>query len=228
MAGSVGERSREAKFGLLLLGLLLLLLVGPLIRQYGWWGSPLLLEAVFGTSAILFIISLTRNVRVFLHELIPALLIVMFAVLAVLFRQDIYRTLMLVSALVFCSIAINYSSRAVFLSGAVDLNKIVGSVCVYMLLVVTWAIFYEFLELVSPGSFSGLSDTTDLSRFNEFAYFSLVTITTLGYGDITPNSLLAGIVAGLQATVGVFYTAVLVASLVGDFMARREQLEGRE
>ena len=94
---------------------------------------------------------------------------------------------------------------------------------IYLLLVVAWAIVYDFLELLTPGSFAGLSAMSELSRFDEFSYFSLVTITTLGYGDITPENLLAGITAGLQATAGVFYTAVLVASLVGDFMAHREE-----
>jgi voltage-gated potassium channel len=219
-----GQQNREVNFRLLFLGLLLLLAGGPVIRQYDWWDNPLLLEVIFATSSLLFITSLARDLRVFVLGLIPASLTIIFSVLAVLLGNDIFRYLMLIAALAFCVVAIKYAARDVFLSGAVDLNKIVGSVCIYLLLVVAWAIVYDFLELASPGSFAGLSAVSELSRFDEFAYFSLVTITTLGYGDITPENLVAGITAGLQATVGVFYTAVLVASLVGDFMARHGQV----
>jgi len=58
--------------------------------------------------------------------------------------------------------------------------------------------------------------------FHRFVYFSLVTLTTLGYGDIAPATPLAGILATLEAVVGVFYIAILVAALVGDFMATRK------
>ncbi len=226
--GNADRQVKDVKFNLLLLGLLILLTGGPLIRHFDWWNNPLLMEVVFGTSALLFVTSLTRDMRVFILGLIPALLTVLFAVLALLLEADLFRYLMLLAAFSFSVVAIKYSIREVFLSGAVDFNKIVGSVCIYLLLVVAWAIVYDFLELVSPGSFSGLAATTELSRFDEFTYFSLVTITTLGYGDITPNNLVAGVTAGLQATTGVFYTAILVASLVGDFMARRGQVQNRD
>ena len=113
-----------------------------------------------------------------------------------------------------------YGIRDVFMATAVDLNKIAGSVCIYLLVAIVWAILYEFLELWTPGSFSGLTASPGAPRFDEFLYFSLVTITTLGYGDTTPATPLAGTLAALEAVIGVFYTTVLVASLVGDFLAR--------
>ncbi|MEP5323550.1 ion channel, partial [Marinobacter alexandrii] len=197
-------------FNLLFLGLLILLLGGPFIHQYGGWSNSLLLELIFGTASLLFLLSFAKDLRVFVLGLIPASLTVVFSILAVVFDKDVFRYSMQISAFAFCLFAIRYSALEVFLSGAVDLNKIIGSICIYLLLVVAWAIVYDFLELVTPGSFAGLSETTDLSRFDEFSYFSLVTITTLGYGDITPENSVAGITAGLQATAGVFYSAVLV------------------
>jgi len=118
--------------------------------------------------------------------------------------------------------AVRYSAQAVFVAGAVNFNKVMGSICIYLLLVICWAITYEFLQLLTPGSFNGLDQAIQGSQFDEFVYFSLVTITTLGYGDITPGNLVAGFFAGMEALVGVFYIAILVASLVGDFMAHRE------
>ena len=219
------NRARQSvNFTLLFVGLLLLLLGGPVIRHYGWWDNSLLMEVMFGAASLLFILSLAKDLRIFMLGLIPASLTVVFAVMGVVSGQEVFRLLMQVAAFAFCIVAIKYSLLEVFFSGDVDLNKLVGSVCIYLLLVVAWAIVYHSLELLTPGSFVGLSATTDLSRFDEFTYFSLVTITTLGYGDITPENLIAGIIAGLQATAGVFYTAVLVASLVGDFLSRRGQV----
>lgn len=214
---------KEVNFKLLLAGLFLLILAGPILREYAGWQDPLLIKVVFGSASILFVTSLTHDLRVFLLALIPALAMLLFAVLAVALGEPVFQYLMLAAALTFCMVATKYASEEVFLSGAVNLNKIIGSVCIFLLLVVSWAIVYEFLELVSPGSFTGLPTDTGTSKFDEFTYFSLVTITTLGYGDISPDKLVSGVAAGMEALVGVFYIAVLVASLVGDFMSRREQ-----
>jgi len=213
---------REVNFKLLLSGLLILMLSGPVLQEYTSLDNPELLEIIFGSSILLFVASLAGNVRAFWVGLILAVIALLCAILAVLLNLTIFRYLMQGAGLVFCITAVRYSAREVFLAGAVDLNKIIGSVCIYLLLVVSWAILYDFLELLTPGSFTGLSPGEGVSRLDEFVYFSLVTITTLGYGDTTPTNLVAGFFAGIEALVGVFYIAILVASLVGDFMSRNK------
>ena len=108
------------------------------------------------------------------------------------------------------------------MAGAVDLNKIVGAVCIFLLFAFVWAVLYQFLEALIPGSFNGMTSGPEQDHFDRFVYFSLVTLTTLGYGDISPKTSLAGVLATLEAVVGVFYIAILVAALVGDFMATRK------
>jgi voltage-gated potassium channel Kch len=77
---------------------------------------------------------------------------------------------------------------------------------------------------MSPGSFAGvLLETPKDSVLTTFNYFSIVTLTTLGYGDITPQSLAAGALCQIEAITGQFYIAVLVAWLVGNFIADRQQ-----
>ena len=123
--------------------------------------------------------------------------------------------------MVFFSFAIFYSSRQVFLEGEVDFNKIIGAVCIFFMLAVLWAILYQFVEVLTPGSFTHVSLGPEYAEFQRLVYFSLVTLTTLGYGDTTPATPLAGVLAALEAVVGVFYIAILVAALVADFMATR-------
>lgn len=204
----------------MLLALFVLMLAGPVIREHTSWSNPEILEIVFGSSFMLFVASLAHNMRAFWHGLVLGIIALVSAVLAVASGLKIFHHLMLASTMLFCLLAVRYSAREVFLAGAINLNKIVGSICIYLLLVITWAVFYEFLELLNPGSFVGITSDPDGSRFDEFVYFSMVTITTLGYGDISPDTLVAGFWAGMEALVGVFYIAILVASLVGDFMSR--------
>ena len=103
----------------------------------------------------------------------------------------------------------------VLFTGAVDGNKIVGAICIYMLLAMIWAMLYLFIAEALPGSFNGLPQAPWLDNFSAAIYFSFVTITTLGYGDISPVLPLARFLVTMEAIVGVFYMAIVVASLIG-------------
>jgi uncharacterized membrane protein len=59
-------------------------------------------------------------------------------------------------------------------------------------------------------------------QFNDYLYFSFVTLSTLGYGDVTPVSHLARSMAILIAVTGQLYMTILIAMLVGKFLARSE------
>ena len=91
-----------------------------------------------------------------------------------------------------------------------DFDTLSAAVAAYFLLAVAWAASIEVIEMVRPGSFNGLHP----QQWSELLYFSLSTLTTLGYGDITPANPLVGIWATLEAACGVLYTAVLVSYLV--------------
>lgn len=95
----------------------------------------------------------------------------------------------------------------------VDFDILSGTAAAYLLLALTWAISYGLIEVVAPGAFSG----TVRADFPEFLYFSLTTITSLGYGDILPVNPWARVWAGLQAAVGIFYMAAVVARLVSAY-----------
>lgn len=106
-------------------------------------------------------------------------------------------------------------AHQVLFTGAIDTNKIVGAICIYMLLGLIWAMLYLFIAEAIPGSFNGVSHASWLDNFATAVYFSFVTITTLGYGDISPVTPLARFLVYMEAIVGVFYMAILVASLIG-------------
>lgn len=112
----------------------------------------------------------------------------------------------------------------VFRTSAVTSDMILGSVCGYLLLGFVFHDAYLLLEELQPGSFRGAADIAGSG-----GYFSLVTLTTLGYGDTVPVKAVARSLAAIEAVVGQFYIAVIVARLVAAHYAThgRQAKEGR-
>jgi hypothetical protein len=101
--------------------------------------------------------------------------------------------------------------------GAVTADKIYGALCVYLLIGLTWGFMFLTLEGFQPGSFQfGQAGLSGIERDPAtLVYFSFVTLSTVGYGDITPLSPPARSFAFMEAIIGQIYLAVLVARLVG-------------
>lgn len=90
--------------------------------------------------------------------------------------------------------------------------------CVYLLIGYAWAFGYAIIDELQPGSFSspgGVNPVDYITRVMQMRYFSFITLTTVGYGDIVPQSHAARTFATLEAVVGQIYLTVLVARLVG-------------
>ena len=108
--------------------------------------------------------------------------------------------------------------RYVLEGGRVIADKIFAAVCVYMLIGYTFAFAFALLEEIQPGAFTitvpvGPNDYVE--RVMQMRYFSFITLTTLGFGDIVPKSSAARTMAALEGVVGQIYLTVLVARLVG-------------
>jgi hypothetical protein len=104
----------------------------------------------------------------------------------------------------------------------VSREMIFGAIVAYLLIALMWAFLYMVLEKLVPGSFS-FSENALISETRQFQYFSFVTITTLGYGDVTPLTDKASTLAMLEALIGQIYLVVLVAWLVGMHVSRRSK-----
>jgi Ion channel len=100
----------------------------------------------------------------------------------------------------------------VFAAGVVTVDRIMGAVVLYLLLGIAWAVAYELVATHDPGAFSP-GDRAGIGPQRWF-YFSFVTLTTVGYGDITPVARVAQSLATLEALVGQLYPAIVLARLV--------------
>jgi voltage-gated potassium channel len=104
----------------------------------------------------------------------------------------------------------------------VDFDVLCTAVSIYLLLGVVWGISYIAVQDLAPGSFS-MDPTSPGHGPAQLLYFSLVTLSTLGYGDITPVGDFARIWSALEAISGVLFIAILVARLVS--LYRRYDVE---
>jgi voltage-gated potassium channel Kch len=102
--------------------------------------------------------------------------------------------------------------HALFRQPDADLDGLFGAVFGYFLVALVFSQIYVGLEMLAPGSFV-LPD--DGEARDALLYFSLVTLTTLGYGDIVPVSPVARLAAGVEAAVGTLYIAILIGRIVG-------------
>lgn len=97
-------------------------------------------------------------------------------------------------------------------------NVIYSAIVVYLIAGFFWAEAYTVTELLQPGSFN-LGDFDIRQDSYRMTYFSFVTLTTLGYGDVSPVSATASALTILEAIFGQMYITVLIAWLVGRYIS---------
>lgn len=109
----------------------------------------------------------------------------------------------------------------------ITVDEIAGAVSAYILIGLFFTMLFLWLELLHPGSFEirAQINPNKIVDYSDFVLFSFATLTTLGYGDITPLTHLAQVLSVLESMIGVLYVAVLVGGLVG--MLISEYLEKR-
>lgn len=151
-----------------------------------------------------------------------ALLVVLIFIIEKLFATKVTQYIHLLILLIFFIGSFKISFKQILMSKSINKNMLIGSVVLYLLLGLIWSIFYLFLLSLYPDSFSGLEALPWQENFSKVSYFSFVTLTTLGYGDISPKNSISEFFVYMEAIVGVFYMAIIVASIVS---ARLEDMK---
>ena len=130
------------------------------------------------------------------------------------FDHQINVYFILVILLIFFIGSFSTAVKQVLFVGDIDANKIIGSLSLYLLMGLIWTMIYLLLLAMDPQAFSGVDATNWQQGFSRVAYYSFVTLTTLGYGDILPTNHVAEFFVYMEATFGVFYMAIIVSSLI--------------
>ncbi|MDJ0730338.1 MAG: potassium channel family protein [Crocosphaera sp.] len=116
---------------------------------------------------------------------------------------------------IFISLVIMAIGSRIYQEEKVNLDVIRGGICIYLLLGIFWFFLYQIIMFFDPNALSIPEGVSHSSLF----YFSFTTLTTLGYGDITPNNAFAMTLTNAEALVGQIYPAVVIAKLVSLYTA---------
>ena len=204
---------------LLFLSLLLAILLTPVLNQDNW--RRLVLAAVTFIPVVLSIVRLSQIERRVWPSILLALGNVVFVVAGNTFPSPTLTGIrwgFLAAFFALAAVGLFWHLRN---SLSVAEAELYTAINIYLLLGLLWATLYLALDSFFPGSIKMVSSAAD--RQTELLYFSLITLSTVGYGDIVPISGVARILPALEGMTGVLYIATTVALLVGRF--RRESLD---
>jgi hypothetical protein len=206
------------QFGALLLLMIVWLFLLPMLDARGTGGNILIAGFSLITIQALSITAGSRRER-----LLFALWVIVLLVSPVLDLPDLLEDVIGILAgalLIFVPVRL---SVHVLNHDKVDANTIFGALCAYFFLGMSWSVIYEIVLARAPGAIA-FPEGTDHS-FSSSVYFSFTTLTTLGYGDVTPRSSLARMLAIMEALIGQIYLVVIVARLVADHMRKPRQAD---
>ncbi|NML59235.1 two pore domain potassium channel family protein [Chryseobacterium sp. RJ-7-14] len=102
----------------------------------------------------------------------------------------------------------------------IRINVIIGSFCGYMILSLVALFSYLFIELNFRGSFHGITQNSISQVYNELSYFSFITLTSIGFGDIYPITDMSRLVVAFFGMAGQFYMVAVVGIIISRFASK--------
>ncbi|WP_269540211.1 potassium channel family protein [Cerasicoccus fimbriatus] len=207
------HRMQLEKYFWLLAALVVLLVLVPVFDN-DTWGAPVL--------GIISMLTLVLALRTIAHELRTLIIGLVLGVAG--YGASTYAYIMDTSPLLALPFQLAFYGfvnlsllREILTAHKINADTICGGICVYLLLGLNFAIIFSAIEFIQPGSLmvSNSFDQDGVKTPMDFVYFSFVTLTTLGYGDIVPVSNAARSAAIATSVSGVLFIAVFIGRLVG-------------
>jgi hypothetical protein len=201
----------KSRFIYIIFAIMLVLLVDPIIRPYGIAGhlfSTFFVAMIPLSSAL----AATQDRRKAILILLIAAPFVTLDGLNYYFKSHLFMVVAMGFATILYFYIVLLLVRTLLSIKEVTADMIFCAISIYLLIGMMWAGIYTVVEGISPGSFLGTAEAVDL------IYFSFVTLTTVGFGDVVPVSLLGKRLAVFEAAMGSIYMAVIIAMIVGRYM----------
>lgn len=175
------------------------------------WQSQLNL-VLFSLLFLFGIFSLERTKK---YILVVAIIAMIFQWVSIIFNLNYLDAVSSLTTLIFFQVVVIMMIAQIARSKVVNTTIIFESINGYLLLGMAFTLWIAILRIFIPDAFNGLHP--DESTFQDVIYFTFVTLTTLGYGEITPQVPLAKSLSILISTTGQLYVAIIIAMLVGKF-----------
>jgi hypothetical protein len=202
-----------------LVALGILFLSAPFVEDLPGGGLiEAVLMSVVMVSSVLAVGGRRRTLRIALVLLVPAFV---GRWLSHFFPGVLFSLVYLFAALIFFIFVVAHLIRFILRSPHVDANVLCAGLSGYMLLGLLWVPCYIMVAKLNPDAFqlsSAPGAAATMDGFNAF-YFSFITLCTVGYGDVTPLSRAARMLAVMEAIAGLFYVTVLISRLVAIYSA---------
>ena len=203
----------------LLIALALLFTCAPFVEEIK--GGELILSILFSLVLLAGILAVADRKRVLVIALVLAAPAVGGRWINH-FRPDLVPpAVFLVGGLILIIFVVAHLLRFILRAPSVTTEVLCASISAYLMLGLMWTMAYWLVDQLTPGgafSFNTNAGTRSMNGFNGF-YFSFITLSTVGYGDITPVSRIARWLAAMEAMTGLLYVAVLIARLVSLYSA---------
>jgi voltage-gated potassium channel len=215
----------QHRFTILLLALIVFMLCTPLIielvnEEYAVSSKiTILVISVGWVTAATFAVSTRRKTAVIAIVLMTAsLMLELFTTLLPTITSSVLFHLL---RIIFLGFIVSQVFKHIFKPRLVTFDTISASLCIYLMLGAVWANIFAIVEMVTPGSIVYVVPHVHVQKTNEIArsfhmlYFSFVTLSTVGYGDMVPTTTVARMFAVTEAIAGQIYLLVMVSRLVG-------------
>jgi len=198
----------------LLIALALFFICAPFVEEIK--GGDLILSILFSLVLLAGVLAVAVRRRI----LVIAIVLAMPAIAGRWinhFRPDLVPpAVFLIGGLMLITFVIAHLLRFILRAPSVNTEVLCASISAYLMLGLMWTMAYWLVDQLTPGgafSFNTNAGTRSMNGFTGF-YFSFITLSTVGYGDITPVSRIARWLAAMEAMTGLLYVAVLIARLV--------------
>ena len=205
----------------LLIALALFFIWAPFVEEIE--GGELIVSGLFSLVLVAGVLAVADRKRVLVIALVLAIPAIAGRWINH-FRPDLIPpAVFLVAGLILIAFVVGNLLRFVLRAPSVNTEVLCASISAYLMLGLMWTMAYWLVDQLTPGgafSFNTNTGTRSMNGFTGF-YFSFITLSTVGYGDITPVSRIARWLAAMEAMTGLLYVAVLIARLVSLYSAPR-------
>jgi voltage-gated potassium channel len=198
----------------LLVVLAVFLICAPFVEELE--GGHLILSVLFSLVLLAAVVAVGKRKRSLAIALVLAVPAITARWINQLRPDLVHPAVFLVCALLLLAFVIGHLLHFVLQAPIVTVEVLCASIAAYLMLGLTWTVAYWLVDQLTPGGAFSFNTTRGAHSMNGFTgfYFSFITLSTVGYGDITPVSHAARWLAAMEAMTGLLYVAVLIARLV--------------
>jgi voltage-gated potassium channel len=222
---SVLERLRFRRFSTvgLLISLVVLFICAPFVEEFK--GGDLVVTGLFSLVLLAGVLAVADRKRILVFAIVLVIPAIAGRWINHFWPDLVSAALFLTAGLILIAFVVANLLRFVLRAPSVNVEVLCASIAAYLLLGLMWAMAYWLVDQITPGgafSYNTNAGPRSMKGFTGF-YFSFITLSTVGYGDITPVSRTARWLAAMEAMTGLLYVAVLIARLVALYSSPKSE-----